>query len=325
MLMIKKLLSIAAMAFLTLSASAETLDLSLTDLGSGWGDSTYDPATKTITYVESWTGKGWWLGDIDYSKYDEVVVEFEPSEIGVNLVIEYANTKISSSAQVNAGATKVTCPLNEEYSDHVSQIYLQCTAVGTLTLTAAYLQNATPFDPTKNVILWTGDHNLGGWSGGTPLNISSSDFSINKLAAGDKIKISYNATTGGSFKVEYVASDANWTWTPLPAFSAIEGVNAQYNSYYATSTGSLEIPVDESTLKTLLEARSMVISGEAPVNITQVDIIRGQGDHSAITEIEAADENAPVEYFNLQGVRVENPSNGLYIRRQGNKVTKVII
>ena len=38
-----------------------------------------------------------------------------------------------------------------------------------------------------------------------------------------------------------------------------------------------------------------------------------------------ADENAPVEYFNLQGIRVENPENGLYIRRQGNKVTKVIV
>ncbi len=38
-----------------------------------------------------------------------------------------------------------------------------------------------------------------------------------------------------------------------------------------------------------------------------------------------ADENAPVEYFNLQGIRVNNPENGLYIRRQGKKVTKVIL
>lgn len=45
---------------------------------------------------------------------------------------------------------------------------------------------------------------------------------------------------------------------------------------------------------------------------------------TGITNIEA-DTNAPVEYFNLQGVRVENPENGLYIRRQGNKVSKVII
>lgn len=37
------------------------------------------------------------------------------------------------------------------------------------------------------------------------------------------------------------------------------------------------------------------------------------------------DENAPVEYFNLQGVRVDNPANGLYIRRQGNTATKVLV
>ena len=37
------------------------------------------------------------------------------------------------------------------------------------------------------------------------------------------------------------------------------------------------------------------------------------------------DTDAPVEYYNLQGVRVENPANGLYIRRQGNNVSKVIL
>ncbi|MDE6397334.1 MAG: hypothetical protein K2K84_08685 [Muribaculaceae bacterium] len=35
------------------------------------------------------------------------------------------------------------------------------------------------------------------------------------------------------------------------------------------------------------------------------------------------DTDAPVEYFNLQGVRVQNPANGLYIRRQGSHVEKV--
>ncbi len=37
------------------------------------------------------------------------------------------------------------------------------------------------------------------------------------------------------------------------------------------------------------------------------------------------DENAPVEYFNLQGIRVANPENGLFIRRQGKNVSKVIL
>ncbi|MDE5594710.1 MAG: hypothetical protein K2I89_03960 [Muribaculaceae bacterium] len=38
-----------------------------------------------------------------------------------------------------------------------------------------------------------------------------------------------------------------------------------------------------------------------------------------------ADENAEAEYFNLQGVRVANPENGLYIVRRGNTVTKQLL
>jgi hypothetical protein len=34
-------------------------------------------------------------------------------------------------------------------------------------------------------------------------------------------------------------------------------------------------------------------------------------------------ENAPVEYFNLQGVRVANPQGGIYVKRQGNTTQKV--
>ena len=37
------------------------------------------------------------------------------------------------------------------------------------------------------------------------------------------------------------------------------------------------------------------------------------------------DQNAPVEYYNLQGVRVETPAPGFYIRRQGNTAIKVLV
>lgn len=37
------------------------------------------------------------------------------------------------------------------------------------------------------------------------------------------------------------------------------------------------------------------------------------------------DADAPVEYYDLQGRRVENPSAGIYIRRQGSVVSKVIV
>lgn len=46
---------------------------------------------------------------------------------------------------------------------------------------------------------------------------------------------------------------------------------------------------------------------------------------SGVEDIVADNENAPVEYFNLNGVRVTEPSHGLYIRRQGSKATKVLV
>jgi hypothetical protein len=45
---------------------------------------------------------------------------------------------------------------------------------------------------------------------------------------------------------------------------------------------------------------------------------------TGIEEISAND-SAPIEYFNLQGVRVDNPTPGLYIQRQGNKAIKVLV
>lgn len=46
---------------------------------------------------------------------------------------------------------------------------------------------------------------------------------------------------------------------------------------------------------------------------------------SSVEGVAADDMNAPVEYFNLQGVRVAADQPGLYIRRQGSKVEKVAI
>ena len=52
--------------------------------------------------------------------------------------------------------------------------------------------------------------------------------------------------------------------------------------------------------------------------ITVTDMMTG-------VESTLVDENAPVEYFNLQGVKVANPENGIFIKRQGAKATKVVL
>lgn len=61
-------------------------------------------------------------------------------------------------------------------------------------------------------------------------------------------------------------------------------------------------------------------------NVAYIPAADIKGGESSICDVEVeADQNAPAEYFNLQGVRVENPGQGLYIKRQGNKVSKVIL
>ena len=52
-------------------------------------------------------------------------------------------------------------------------------------------------------------------------------------------------------------------------------------------------------------------------------IVMPQG-FDSLTGVEI-DNNLPVEYFNLQGIKVENPESGIYIRRQGNEAVKVYV
>lgn len=48
-------------------------------------------------------------------------------------------------------------------------------------------------------------------------------------------------------------------------------------------------------------------------------------DGAGVSEIMIDDANAPVEYYNLQGIKVANPEKGLYIVRQGSKTNKVVL
>lgn len=65
--------------------------------------------------------------------------------------------------------------------------------------------------------------------------------------------------------------------------------------------------------------RTKWAEGERKATIDDVQL-----PNSSISNV-AVDANAPVEFFNLQGIRVDNPANGVYIRRQGNTSAKVLV
>ena len=77
----------------------------------------------------------------------------------------------------------------------------------------------------------------------------------------------------------------------------------------------------------------MLNSGQATVKLkaysngktTVKEISLLTEDYSTSVELVDSENNAPIEYFNMQGVKTENPTNGVYIKKQGSKITKVII
>ena len=63
-----------------------------------------------------------------------------------------------------------------------------------------------------------------------------------------------------------------------------------------------------------------VYSGNNQICVTELT-----ADPSGSLDNIAVDNDAPVEYFNLQGVRVAEPVSGIYIRRQGTSVSKIVV
>lgn len=108
-------------------------------------------------------------------------------------------------------------------------------------------------------------------------------------------------------------------------------------AYNANPTGTYELVMtftvaDGKTQITVPDWNAFVMDGNEDYEclpLTKNSSISLDFDITAetqgVSDIIADDANAPVEYFNLQGVRVANPENGLYIRRQGNKAQKVLV
>lgn len=72
-------------------------------------------------------------------------------------------------------------------------------------------------------------------------------------------------------------------------------------------------------------AGTLYVWDEATAAYMIASITFDQKPSDGINDVTISDNDGAVEYFNLQGVRVANPENGLYIRRQGNKAQKVLV
>ncbi len=81
-------------------------------------------------------------------------------------------------------------------------------------------------------------------------------------------------------------------------------------AYMVDAMAAQSWKVTPGAYKTVLDLTAMTVTISLPTGIDEI-------------AAEAAD--ADVEYYNLQGVRVENPTPGIYIVRRAGKVTKEIV
>lgn len=270
--MIKRLLfsamAVAAMAF---SASADTYSLMTGFGGSGWGSS-YDAATKTITYEGEWKGCGIWLGDFDASSYDEVVFECEATEMAFNLVIEYTGADNADNPSVNfpAGSTKAVVPLSETLKKNLQQVYVQAATAGTIVVKDLYLQNAVEVDPTIPVVIFEGEKVLD-WS--TSLDISTNDLVMAKFAAGDKLVFEYTAGESNGFKILY--KNPSWAWTLLPLMTGLEGFNEQYETIWLNPEEheyAVTFPAEDVEILLSSENHGGLVQGDG-ITLTKISVV----------------------------------------------------
>ena len=135
--------------------------------------------------------------------------------------------------------------------------------------------------------------------------------------AGSTIKITV-AESLTIEKIEFVGA------TKDAALSAIKVADGYTGTYSVNGTTATWIPAAVNALaETVGERESVVFSVTGKPHINTITITT-TGIPTGVEDV-TVDENAPVEYYNLQGVRVDNPENGIYIRRQGSKVSKVLV
>lgn len=158
-------------------------------------------------------------------------------------------------------------------------------------------------------------------------NFSLPNFALDGIEIGDinvpDVELTFNdgiTTVKGYVKDLAIGGDET-----TPDEGKIHATVTVNGTIDAEGKASLKIDVlwaMDGNVENVVEGNMVPI--EVTFNGTGKAIPANFGTSTSIESI-VDDRDAPVEYFNLQGMPVANPENGIYIRRQGNKVTKILI
>lgn len=266
-------------------------------------------------FIASWSEVE---GAVDYlltvSAADELVTTTDTNDFGSGNTImvpegwSVSNTK-SYTAAGNYGQASPSLRMESEYNMTTPEYEYPITAISfwakgqgqtTNTATLYAVDGSTETELTK----------FSNWdtSKGATVNYTLSRNDVHQL------KLVYNKESSGNLAIDDVVITTSSEGTAvLPDYNG-------RSSAGATQMRVEGLPADKSKFTYSVVAVDAYGKRSAPSNHIEVDM-----NSSGIYGVETDDMNAPVEYFNLQGVKVENPGTGIYIRRQGTKVEKFVL
>jgi hypothetical protein len=138
------------------------------------------------------------------------------------------------------------------------------------------------------------------------------DITFKKVEGGDGVWTSETATTEGKTSWSFDCSSAgkahSFTKTLTSTSSNVISRSVEYDHHYVLY------------IKLLDKQNKVVDDSEQKYSVDDSSTLTGKIDLTV-------DENAAVEVYNLSGVRMQgdNLPAGVYIRRQGNKVSKYVV
>lgn len=176
---------------------------------------------------------------------------------------------------------------------------------------------------------------------------TTTEFAIDVENAADKYALSFAITEDnvGPYKqTNYYSGQAGdyggWEKKPQPVMTMYNDVARQLIDFKGSKNSIPDtIVAEEQYTFELTKRLNSSIKNKKNINViaylldkTTGAIVNAcmvkhtEGESGAgVADVIANDNYAPVEYFNLQGVPVANPENGVYIRRQGSSVSKVYV
>lgn len=140
-----------------------------------------------------------------------------------------------------------------------------------------------------------------------------------------KVQVSFDVRTGSGAE-SFEAFLGHEQTIEAMTVKVMEETSFMSNGDFKTLTASVDLPAAEARDASNEYCLGIHASSAADLYYIYVKNFRIEAlalQTSGIDAVEAEDADAPVEYFNLQGIRVDSPAHGIFIKRQGNKTSKV--